>query len=204
MFRNKYYKYYKIIIFWHIVPLLLFLLCFPSIAAIKSFPIAWQGIRISYGDSVSPALTTLNGRGGAIGYQLSPQKLNWKYLSIYLDASISYWHAKSTASTKYTTNKTVVIGALAPVLRFPLMQNSNVVPYLEASAGPAIMSHDGLGCKVIGSRFTFQDMLGAGLRLGSRHKFDLSWHFLHYSNGTLAEPNNGMDIPIFITISYIF
>ena len=175
--------------------LLLFLLlsCLPY-SAEASVPIAWQAVTATYGMDTG----NLETKGGEIGYQILPQKFKWKYLWLYFDGNLAYWH------TVYATNKSLVLGSIAPVLRIPFFQNSAFMPYLEISVGAAMMSGTKFGYKDLGAHFTFQDMLGGGISLGAKHQFDISWHYVHYSNASLAQPNDGIDLPIFVTLAYRF
>ena len=48
--------------------------------------------------------------------------------------------------------------------------------------------------------FQFEDRVGAGIRT---EKLDFSFRYMHYSNGSMAQPNDGIDIWIG-TLSYRF
>lgn len=90
-------------------------------------------------------------------------------------------------------------------LRLFLFRTDNFSPYLIWSiAGPTLLSNDNLSTANLGSNFIFQDFIGGGILLGSEHRFDISAHFYHYSNGDLFVHNNGFNVPLVIGLGYSF
>ena len=77
-------------------------------------------------------------------------------------------------------------------------------PYLEGSVGLAALSNMRLGHRHLGAHWSFQDLIGAGVRFGDNYQYDLSYHYLHYSNANIAKPNNGVDVKMLFSFAYHF
>ncbi len=121
----------------------------------------------------------------------------------YWDASLAYWQTDNSTDAKQYPD--IAILAFAPVFRLQ-QQNSidtNLNPYLEVSVGLSAMSRDKLGHRDLGARFAFQDLLGFGILFGKQQQFDLSYHFLHYSNAKIFPPNEGIDVKSLISLKYL-
>lgn len=122
-------------------------------------------------------------------------------LTGYWDYSVAYWHTTDNLQPKEYDDTTII--ALAPVFRLQGGSSSAVIrPYAEVSVGASWMSHDNLGHRDLGAKYAFQDLLGFGLVFGKRQEFDLSYHFLHYSNAKLFSPNEGIDIKYLFSLKY--
>ena len=48
----------------------------------------------------------------------------------------------------------------------------------------------------LSTNFQFEDRIGVGMKIGF---FDLKFRYMHYSNASIIEPNNGIDIWMFTT-----
>lgn len=75
-------------------------------------------------------------------------------------------------------------------------------PYLEAGLGLNFFSRDRLGPKHLSTRFQFGELIGAGVAWGGRFassgETSVGFRFLHYSNGGLKQPNNGLEAIQFV------
>jgi lipid A 3-O-deacylase len=106
-------------------------------------------------------------------------------LSVYLEGSVNHWDGDDT-------NLTAI--ALSPVfmLSWPV-GTGRFEPYLEGGIGAAFLSRTSIGGREFSTSFQFEDRLGIGLR-GQR--IDVHYRFMHYSNGGLKKPNNGIDFHV--------
>lgn len=114
------------------------------------------------------------------------------YLSLYYEASLNYW--KSGRDD---------VGALAfsPVFIYYFADEKSLVrPYVEGGIGVAGISDTTIGHRNMTTGFQFEDRIGAGVQIGD---VDLSCRYMHYSNGSIKQPNDGIDIFI-ATVGYRF
>lgn len=126
-----------------------------------------------------------------------------QYLIFMIDTSIGFWHASTM------NNNRLVALALSPAFRayFVNPETHRVRPYLQISFGPSYFSNKILGTQAQGSHFLFQSTLGGGIEFKLNQKnqaLDLSGMLIHYCNAGLYRPNEGTDIPIVITLGYLF
>jgi lipid A 3-O-deacylase len=116
-------------------------------------------------------------------------------------ASVAYWQIHD----KCTGCDTLFTLAAAPSIRWQYQpEATSWRPYIEASVGPALLSNDQLGDRNLGDKWAFQDLLGTGVLFGKRQQFDLSWHYLHYSNANIIRPNRGIDVKYLVSLAYHF
>ncbi|UAW97919.1 acyloxyacyl hydrolase [Halopseudomonas nanhaiensis] len=100
----------------------------------------------------------------------------------YWDAGVVRWSGLDTTSV-----------GVSPVLRLEFGQGGAVTPYLELGIGAAYFTRSSInnGDPDLGSRFHFEDRLGAGLRFSGGS--ELGVRIYHYSNAGLKEPNQGIE-----------
>ncbi len=115
-----------------------------------------------------------------------------------IDASISNLRSDTDEHNSLYT------AAIALDLRawFLNPERYTVKPYLEVSSGPVYLTEHQLGNNSQGSHFAIQSTLGGGFEFGKNHGFDLNFHFAHYCNAGLADPNQGFDIPLIVSLGY--
>jgi hypothetical protein len=161
------------------------------------------------------ALSAVHISGGLIG---EPERLrggrisvtdNWRWvlpskdhaweLHGYWDYSIAYWFTQIKVSGEPSS---IVALAAAPVLRLEKLHTEYFKPFLEASLGAVWLSHSRLGHRNVGSQINFQDMLGVGTYFGAKQQYEISGHYLHYSNAGIFPPNNGLDVKLLVTLAY--
>lgn len=179
---------------------LLLLISFHPIANAENFK--WESISIGGGRGDPDQL-----KGARIAARIAwPQHLNsknnvWQWLGFW---EISAAHFTTERYLNYPHEISAI--AFAPVVRLarvaPLA--NTLYPYAELSVGPSVLSHKMLGHRNLGSAFEFQDLLGLGLRFGDQKQFELSCHYLHYSNAGIAKPNQGIDVKGLISLTYRF
>lgn len=117
-------------------------------------------------------------------------------LSTYWQFDYSKWQSTKDSSQRGANN---TLG-LSPVFRFT-RKTGSVRPYLDTSVGVYLFSSTRVNGSQFGDAFQFSDMLGLGLLMGKRHQWGVGYKFQHYSNGSTALPNNGINFH-FLNISY--
>lgn len=106
-------------------------------------------------------------------------------LHLYLEGSLNHWDGEDT-------NLNAI--AFSPVFVWSWPAGSGrYVPYLEGGIGAALLSRTNIGGREFSTTFQFEDRLGIGIR-GQR--VDFHYRFIHYSNGGLEKPNNGIDFHV--------
>jgi lipid A 3-O-deacylase len=124
-----------------------------------------------------------------VGLQRAFQNPLWQgqraRLSVFLEGSINHWDGDDS-------NLTAI--ALSPVfmLSWPV-GTGRFEPYVEGGIGAAFLSRTSIGGREFSTSFQFEDRLGIGLR---GRRIDVHYRFMHYSNGGLKKPNNGIDFHV--------
>ncbi|MFQ5950170.1 MAG: acyloxyacyl hydrolase [Nitrospiria bacterium] len=117
---------------------------------------------------------------------------NIGWLSGYYEASLNYWQRG---------NDDLFGVAFSPVFVYNFGDKSKTIqPYIEGGIGAAYISDTEIGSRDLTTHFQFEDRAGLGIR---SRKVDLNFRYMHYSNGSIKQPNEGIDIFIF-TISFPF
>jgi len=112
--------------------------------------------------------------------------------------SASVFQTRGTSRTFYTLS-------VYPRLRVFLLRTPRAdVSLSYAAAGPTFMSTRALDGHDLGSRFTFQDFMGAGVFLGPAKRLELGVKINHYSNGNLFPENAGVTVPVTLTLGWAF
>jgi len=137
-------------------------------------------------------------KGYRAGVWYLPPCFVWKQIDLYFEASFGHWWVPSSP------NQNINITAVAPYLRYYLQRNHFISPYVEASIGPAYLSHTRIGDRNLGIHFTFQDQVTIGATFGKDQQFSASLDVMHYSNGSLSAHNSGITIPLLLNIAYRF
>jgi lipid A 3-O-deacylase len=117
---------------------------------------------------------------------------NTGWLSGYYEASVGYWNRNEEEVANVAFSPVFVYYFGAPDWKFQ--------PYLEAGIGASLISETKIGDRNMTTAFQFEDRIGIGMRTKD---IDLSLRYMHYSNGSIALPNAGIDIFIF-TVGYRF
>jgi lipid A 3-O-deacylase len=114
------------------------------------------------------------------------------WLSGYYEASAGFW---------YEGDDKIYTGAFSPVFVYYFgAPDMKIQPYIEAGIGVAGISETHLGPRNFSTGFQFEDRIGAGVKIDS---VDISIRYMHYSNGSITQPNDGIDIFI-ATVGYCF
>ncbi|MDF2529519.1 MAG: pagL [Gammaproteobacteria bacterium] len=170
-------------------------------SSVLAAPAYTQGIAISYGKDYLTNSQPHNASGYKIDYDY--QQSNWSWynnsLNVYVQANYAHWQTNS-----YNNYGTVGVVGLAPVARWYFASMPSVAPYLEASVGLAKLSNDHFGDRNLGSSVLFQDIGGIGAAFGQNKQVFASVSAIHYSNAGLKSENDGVTIPVMMTIGYQF
>jgi lipid A 3-O-deacylase len=81
--------------------------------------------------------------------------------------------------------------ALSPVFVLSFGgDDSGYHPYIEGGIGAALLSDHAIAGRQLSTTFQFEDRIGFGVR---SDRFDFHYRYMHYSNGGIEKPNNGID-----------
>jgi hypothetical protein len=144
-------------------------------------PVFWKGdVRVDRGVAVHVTRSVF--RTGSV-------------FSIDAGASASLWRTRG--GDRFATV------SVYPLFRFTPIRTRRADVYVFYSlAGPTFVSAGSLDGLDLGSRFTFQDFLGAGVRLGSAKHVTLGVKINHYSNGNLFPENAGVTVPVTFALGW--
>ena len=122
----------------------------------------------------------------------------------YWDADIAYWDNNSPFQTNgYSTSGITEVG-LTPTFRLQQNTISGFSPYAELAVGFHFLSTTYVSSqRQFGSSFQFGDHVGVGARFGEKGRYDISWRYQHLSNGSIKEPNQGINFNI-VRLQYHF
>jgi len=111
------------------------------------------------------------------------------YFSGYHEVSLNYWKNKGE-SIKGVAYSPVFIYGFAGL-------GANIFPYLGAGIGISYLSEKTIKGRDLSSHFQFEDRIGIGAKIGKQKTHDLNLRYMHYSNASIKQPNDGIDIFIF-------
>ena len=114
----------------------------------------------------------------------------------YWQLDFSKWQSTRDASQ---SGANVTVG-LTPMFRFT-GSKGYVQPYLDVGVGVYLFTDSTLEDHEFGSNFQFSDLFRVGALIGNRNQWGIGYKFQHYSNGSVREPNKGINFH-FITLSY--
>lgn len=98
-------------------------------------------------------------------------------------------------------NISVYAVSIFPMLRFFIYRNSFFDSYINYSIiGPTILSKKNIDGFKTGPKITYQDFMGLGAYFGKKRNYNIELRIVHYSNGNIFPENDGVDIPLMITI----
>lgn len=104
-------------------------------------------------------------------------------LTGYWDLGYTYWQAGDEAGARHSIS-------LSPVFVYEFGQG-HIKPFVEAGIGASMFSSTNAGDQKMSTAFNFEDRIGAGLKIGEDQKVGL--RAIHYSNGSIKEPNDGIE-----------
>lgn len=149
------------------------------------------------------------GRGNATDMVRLSAQWDWKkrwlpvggwHLGGAWEASAGYWHGHSGAGG----NRDLGDFGITPVFRFQRDDPTGFAPYLEAAIGIHLLTGTSINAdRKFGSPYQFGDHLGIGARFGAKGQYDLAYRYQHLSNGSIKQPNQGINFSI-VRFSYHF
>ncbi len=114
------------------------------------------------------------------------------WFSGYYEASLGCWSKQ---------DEQVFVGAISPVFVYYFGDPTWIVqPYIEAGIGVACISEKRIYSRNLSTVFQFEDRIGIGVKI---KYVDVSFRYMHYSNASISDPNDGMDIFI-ATVGWCF
>lgn len=116
-------------------------------------------------------------------------KTNAGQLSGYFELSFNHW--------EHNNNDYINSVSFSPVFAYFFGDESNLIrPYIEGGIGLAYIDEYHISDRNLSTNFQFEDRIGIGVRI---RFFDLNFRYMHYSNCSIKDPNNGIDNFIFTT-----
>jgi lipid A 3-O-deacylase len=107
------------------------------------------------------------------------------YFSGYHEISLNFWEHE---------RESIRQGAYSPVFTYVFAgPTESISPYLEAGIGIGLVSEKVISGRDLSTHFQFEDRVGVGLRIGKRHIHHLNVRYVHYSNASIKQPNDGID-----------
>ena len=121
-----------------------------------------------------------------------------KIFALDVGTSASEWRTRESRDGFFTMS-------VYPLFRFLPVRSKRFDVYACYSlAGPTYISTRRLDGRDLGSRFTFQDFMGAGVLVGGARTIALGVKVNHYSNGNVFPENAGVMVPVTFTAGWAF
>jgi len=115
------------------------------------------------------------------------------------------WGVSATYFQSREGKTDVFAFSIFPVLRFYLMRKKEYDFYTNYSIiGPAFISKADIDGFKSGPKTTFQDTMGFGVFFGEKRKYNIELRIMHYSNGNIFTRNDGVAIPLQLTLGKTF
>lgn len=96
----------------------------------------------------------------------------------------------------FPTNNNLEATSLSLVLRVPFHIVMNW--YIDIGIGLAYLTNEEISTRDLGTKWLFEDRLGFGALLGRRQQVEVGYRLLHFSNGYLAQTNQGINLHLLI------
>lgn len=108
----------------------------------------------------------------------------------FWEGSLGQWSGHSSKGN----NQTITDVGLTPVFRFEQKNLSGMAPYVEGAIGFHLISPTFINAgRKFATSFQFGDHVGFGMRFGERHQYDVGYRYQHLSNGSIKQPNQGIN-----------
>lgn len=101
----------------------------------------------------------------------------------------------------FPTNNNLEATSFSGVLRIPVRLIGQW--YFDVGIGVAYITNEKISTRDLGSRWLFEDRLGAGILLGQYKQFEIGYRLAHFSNGYLAQTNQSINLHL-IMLGYWF
>ncbi|WP_397447539.1 acyloxyacyl hydrolase [Polaribacter sp. R77954] len=115
------------------------------------------------------------------------------------------WGVSATYFQSRKGKTDVFAFSIFPTLRFYLMRKKEFDFYANYSIiGPAYISKADIDGFESGPKITYQDTMGFGIFFGDKRKYNIELRIMHYSNGNIFTRNDGVAIPLQLTLGKTF
>jgi lipid A 3-O-deacylase len=106
-------------------------------------------------------------------------------LSGYHEISLNYWEHG---------DESIKLAAYSPVFTYVFAGPAKFIsPYFEGGIGVSWLSDKMISGRDLSTYFQFEDRIGIGLKIGRQLRHDLNVKYVHYSNASIKQPNDGID-----------
>ncbi len=125
---------------------------------------------------------------------------NWRVFPIW-ETSMGYWDGQPHAYRG--GNDHLFVLTTGPLFRWQHEPQSTKKPstYLELGIGASWLSDTNIAGRKLSTHFQFEDKVGIGLRFGEQQQYDIGIRAIHYSNGSIKRPNNGVNM-LLLSVGY--
>lgn len=129
------------------------------------------------------------------GFTINKRRLTgyWELAVTNINTSATYTEPK-TYPGPINTNTSAFSGSI--VLRVPFTYKLHW--YFDIGVGLAYVTDQHIATRDLGCRWLFDDRLGLGILLGKRQEYEVGYRLTHFSNGYLAQTNQGINLHLLI------
>lgn len=121
-----------------------------------------------------------------------------KVFALDWGAGIGVWKSRDNEENFFTAS-------LYPVLRFMAVRSPGADFFFEYTvAGPTYISRTLIDNERTGRKFTFYDAMGIGVFAGKKKNINAGLRIAHFSNGNVFPENNGVKVPLTLSLGYAF
>lgn len=155
-----------------------------ALCAAMTVPAAYalDGLTLQIGDSSENTTTWRIGAQFEYGRTLWQSQSGGVTLDGYWDAGVTRWSSLDATSVSLTPMFRLNFGA----------NNGGVQPFLEGGIGASYFTKTQLDDRDLGSKFQFEDRIGAGLKFPTGSEVGI--RAFHYSNAGIESPNDGVNM----------
>lgn len=115
------------------------------------------------------------------------------------------WGVSVTSFQSEIEKDNVFAFSIFPVLRFYLLRKKDYDLYTNYSIiGPTFLTKSDIDGFETGPKITYQDTMGFGVFFGKERKYNFELRIMHYSNGNIFTSNDGVAVPLQITLGKTF
>lgn len=174
----------------------------PSRRLVRRLTMLAAGLALLGGATGAPAqLTAISFESGAgdetamwrVGVQCAWREFatagRWQ-VDLTVELQVGRWEG----TAEHRENHRLYDIGITPILRLEQTELAALAPFLEGAVGIHLISRnrpvDGLD---MSSAYQFGDHVGAGVRFGPDHRYELAYRHQHLSNGSLVPPNDGIN-----------
>lgn len=167
-------------------------LIFIFVATYASIACANSGVSVGYGSGTKEIKGYRFNLQRAWGTRIQTE--NKRRITGYWELGFTKMHNPVTYS--FPTNNDMEATSLSLVLRIPVRVIAQW--YFDIGIGGAYLTKEQIGTRNLGTKWLFEDRLGAGVLLGERKQYEVGYRLVHYSNGYLAQTNQGLNLHLLI------